>query len=107
VRVLLDECIDWRLARDLVGHEVKTARQIGWAAIANGELLDLASREFDVFVTVDRNISFQQNVGSFSIAVVVLHAKSNRLADLRVFVPDLLAAIGSTRARTVKHIGLV
>ena len=95
MRVLLDECVDWRLSRDVVGHEVKTARQMGWAAIENGELLALASEHFDVFVTVDRNLSFQQNLVSLSIAVVVLHAKSNRLADLRPLVPSLLAAIES------------
>jgi hypothetical protein len=93
VRVLLDECVDWRLARDIVGHDVKTARQMGWTAIKNGALLTLASDNFDVFVTVDRNLSFQQNLDVFSIAVVVLQAKTNRLSDLRTLVPDLLAAI--------------
>jgi Domain of unknown function (DUF5615) len=58
VRVLLDECVDWRLAREIVGHDVRTARQMGWTAITNGELLTLASEHFDVFVTVDRNLSF-------------------------------------------------
>lgn len=105
MRVILDECVDWRLTRDLGSHDVKTARQMGWAAIRNGELLNLASREFDVFVTVDRNLSFQQNVGSFSIAVFVLHARTNRLADLRPLVPELLAAIGSAQVGTVNHIG--
>ena len=93
MRVFLDECIDWRLARDLGGHEVRTARQMGWAAIGNGELLALASREFDVFPTVDRNLAFQQNVDALTIAVMVLHAPTNRLADLRSLVPQLLAAI--------------
>ncbi|HEY4775159.1 MAG TPA: DUF5615 family PIN-like protein, partial [Xanthobacteraceae bacterium] len=79
MKVLLDECIDWRLARDIVGHEVKTARQMGWTTIKNGELLALASEHFDVFVTVDRNLSFQQNIGSLSIAVIVLRARTNRL----------------------------
>jgi hypothetical protein len=64
VKVLLDECIDWRLSRDIVGHEVKSARQMGWATTENGELLALASKHFDVFVTVDQNLSFQQNLGS-------------------------------------------
>lgn len=59
MRVLVDECIDWRLAREIVGHEVKTARQMGWSTIKNGELLQLAEKEFQVFVTVDRNLSFQ------------------------------------------------
>jgi hypothetical protein len=58
VKILLDECLDWRFAREIVGHEVRTARQMGWTAIKNGELLALASKQFDVFVTVDRNLSF-------------------------------------------------
>jgi predicted nuclease of predicted toxin-antitoxin system len=71
MRVFLDECVDWRLSRDLVGHEVTTARRMGWASIENGELLALASQEFDVFVTVDRNLAFQQNLGALTIAVIV------------------------------------
>jgi hypothetical protein len=65
VRVLLDECIDWRLSRDIVGHDVKSAHQMKWASIKNGELLALAAGHFDVFVTVDRNLSFQQRLTSF------------------------------------------
>jgi hypothetical protein len=95
VRVFLDECVDWRRARNIIGHDVKTARQMGWTTVNNGALLTLASQHFDVFVTVDRNLSFQQNLDSFSIAVVVLKAKTNRLADLQPLVPSLLAAIES------------
>ena len=95
MRVLLDECVDWRLSRDIGGHDVKTARQIGWSAIRNGELLALASAQFDVFVTVDRNLAFQQNLLSVSVAVIVLRARTNRLADLRPLVPQLLQAITS------------
>ena len=72
MKVLLDECVDWRLARHVVGHDIRTARQMGWTAIKNGELLTLAAEQFDVFVTVDRNLSFQQNLGALSIAVIVL-----------------------------------
>jgi predicted nuclease of predicted toxin-antitoxin system len=82
VKVLLDECIDWRLSRDITGHEVNTARQMGWATPDNRELVALASEHFDVFVTVDRNLSFQRNLTSLPIAVVVLRAKANRRADL-------------------------
>jgi predicted nuclease of predicted toxin-antitoxin system len=95
VKVLLDECVDWRLARDIVGHDVKTARQMGWTAIKNGELLALASRQFEVFVTVDRNLSFQQNLVSYPIAIIVLCAKTNRLAELKPLIPKLVAAIES------------
>jgi hypothetical protein len=104
VRVFLDECIDWRLALDFVGHDVKTARQMGWTAIKNGELLTRASAQFDVFVTADRNLTFQQNLTSFPIAVVVLDAKTNRLADLRPLVPNALAAIAHMLPGTVKFI---
>jgi predicted nuclease of predicted toxin-antitoxin system len=105
VRVLIDECIDWRLLRDLIGHDVKTARQAGWAAIKNGELLALASQQFDVFVTVDRNLSFQQNLIAYPIAVIVLRARTNRLADLRPLVPALLAAIQAARPGGAQIVG--
>ena len=95
MKVLLDECVDWRLARDIVGHDVKTARQMGWTAIKNGELLALASRQFEVFVTVDRNLSFQQNLVSYPIAIIVLCAKTNRLAELKPLIPKLVAVIES------------
>jgi hypothetical protein len=95
VRVLLDECVDWRLSRHIVGHEVKTARQMGWSTIKNGELLSLAARRFDAFVTVDRNLAFQQNLTALPIAVLVLEGRTNRLADLVPLVPRLLDAIGS------------
>ena len=103
MRVFLDECVDWRLARDIVGHDVKTARQMGWTTVKNGATL--ASQHFDVFVTVDRNLSFQQNLDSFSIAVVVLQAKTNRLADLKPLVPSLLAAVESAVPGVPKFIG--
>jgi predicted nuclease of predicted toxin-antitoxin system len=93
MKILLDECVDWRLSRDIVGHDVKTVRQMGWQTIKNGELMQLASGQFDVFVTVDRNLSFQQNLSAYSFAVIVLIAKTNRLADLRPLVPKLLEVI--------------
>jgi hypothetical protein len=78
---------------------------MGWTTIKNGTLLTLASEHFDVFVTVDRNQSFQQNLDSFSIAIVVLQAKTNRVADLRPLVPSLLAAIESAPPGAAKFIG--
>jgi hypothetical protein len=105
VKILLDECIDWRLSRDLVDHEVKTAHQMGWAGIENGELLALAERSFEVFVTVDRNLSYQQNLTSYSIAVIVLRVKSNRLAELRPLVPHLLSALASARPGEALFVG--
>jgi len=102
VKILLDECIDWRLARDIPGHEVKTARQMGWATVKNGELLKLTGLSgFDVFVTVDRNLSFQQNVPVCPFAVIVLRARSNRLAALKELVPQLLQALEEAKPGSV------
>ena len=106
MKVFVDECVDWRLSRDLVGHEVKTAHQMGWSTIRNGELLGLAAKDFDVFVTVDRNLSFQQNLPAFAIAVIVLRARTNRLSDLRPLVPDLLACIATAKPGTVSYVGV-
>lgn len=78
---------------------------MGWTSIKNGELLSLVSREFDTFVTVDRNLTFQQSIASLPISVVVIRAKTNRLADLLPLVPDLLRAIETTKAGEVEFVG--
>ncbi|MGB3669772.1 MAG: DUF5615 family PIN-like protein [Phormidesmis sp.] len=98
MRLLLDECIDRRFAREFVGYEVKTVPQMGWAGVKNGQLLALAEAEFDIFITVDRNLAFQQNLPQFDIAVIVLQAPSNRLADLKPLAPEILA-ISATVAK--------
>ena len=105
MKILLDECIDWRLARDIPGHEVRTVPQAGWASLKNGELLERAQADFDAFVTTDRNIEHAQNIPTYSIAVVVLRAKSNRVADLRLLIPDLLSKIGFCQRGTVTYVG--
>jgi len=106
VRILLDECIDWRLSRDITGHDVKTTRQMGWTTIKNGDLLARAEQWIDVFVTVDRNLSFQQDLISFNIAVVVLRAPTNRLADLRPLLPELLVALTSAKPGGAIFVGI-
>ena len=90
MKVLIDECVDWRLARDIPGHSVKTARQMGWTTIKNGELLALAAAEFDVFVTVDRNLSFQ--LGRDSGTADVFAMDSSLAAAPRYRVPFSAAA---------------
>ena len=105
MRILLDECIDWRLARELAPHEVKTARQMGWTSIKNGELLSLASAQFDAFVTVDRNLAYQQHLHAVSIPVLVLSARNNRLAELRTLVPGLLEALQTAAPGVARVIG--
>lgn len=93
MRVLLDECVDRRLAKDILGHDVRTVPEAGWTAFTNGEFLGRAEHEFDAFVTVDRNLPFQQDLSRFSVVVIVLRAPSNRLADLRGLIPQLLATL--------------
>jgi hypothetical protein len=106
LKLLLDECIDRRLAKELEGHEVKTVPQMGWAGIKNGELLTLAEKEFDVFITVDRNLSFQQNLPKFNTAVLVLHAFSNRLADLKTLAPKILSTLPIVAKGKAEHVGI-
>ena len=93
MRVLLDECIDRRLATLISGHDVKTVPQAGWANFKNGELLGLAQHKFDVFITVDRNLPSQQNLGKYRIAVIVLRARTNRLNDLKPLIAELLVTL--------------
>jgi len=94
-RILLDECIDRRLAREISGHEVKTAPEMDWAGLDNGELLARAEKEFDVFITVDRNLTFQQNLPKFDIAVLVLRTRTNRLKDLIPLVSKIIDALNN------------
>ena len=101
MRVLLDECLPRRLKRELVGHETRTAPEMGWASKRNGELLALAVGRFEVFVTADRNLSYQQDPSAFDIAIVVLVARSNRLEDLRALVPRLLEVLPTAARRAV------
>jgi hypothetical protein len=101
VKLLLDECLDWRLRRDLPGHEVKTVQEMGWCGFKNGRLLCLAQAQFDVFITGDRNLSFQQNLPSFSIRVVVLKGESIRLVHTRPLMPKLLCLLPSLKPGTI------
>jgi hypothetical protein len=90
VRILLDESLPRRFAALLAGHEVSTVQKMGWAGIRNGELLRLAAAEFDVFLTPDQNLPFQQNLAELPLAVIVLVAPTNRLESLQELAPELL-----------------
>jgi predicted nuclease of predicted toxin-antitoxin system len=96
MRVLLDECLPRRLKALLVGHDVVTVPEAGWAGKQNGELLRLASADFDVFVTLDQNLEFQQNLGLAGLAVVILESGSSRFEDLLPLRPRLLEILGGT-----------
>ena len=92
MRVLIDECLNWRLCRALSGHYCTSVQRRGWSGIKNGELIALMRQErFDVFITGDRNLQFQQHLPASGVAVVVLAAKSTRLADTMPLMPRVLA----------------
>lgn len=104
MRVLLDECADARMAGEITGHDVQTVPQMGWAGFPDGILLGLAQASSDVLVTTDQNLEFQQNLARFDLAVVVLKAKTNRLAELKLLVPALLAALPTAAGRKATHV---
>jgi hypothetical protein len=78
---------------------------MGWASKKNGELLTLAAVQFDVFLTVDRNLSYQQDLSAFNIAVVVMVASGNRLVDLRPLMPRVLEILPSAVRGRVTTVG--
>ncbi len=95
MRVLLDECLPKQLRHDLPGHYVATVADMRWRGIKNGALLRLAEAEFDVIVTVDRNMQHQQNLSGLNLGMVIMVAQSNRLATLRPLMPQVLVALAS------------
>jgi hypothetical protein len=101
VRILLDENLDWRLRRDLPGHEVESVPLIGWAGLENGALLAKAEESFDVLLTMDSNMPQQQNLTKFRIGVIALRARSNRLAETRPLMPKVLAALPAVQPGTL------
>jgi predicted nuclease of predicted toxin-antitoxin system len=101
MRILLDENLDWRLGRSLTGHEVESVQKNGWAGTKNGELLARAEQIFDVLVTMDGNIAFEQNYAQLQLAIVALRARSNRLRDTEPLMPKLKALLPSLQAGTL------
>jgi hypothetical protein len=104
MRILLDECLPTTLKRDFVDHQVATVVEMGWSGMKNGKLLTAAENYFDVLLTVDRGIEYQQNLETRRIAVVVLDAP-DKIRFLRPVIPALLAALSEVQPGTVIHIG--
>ena len=105
MRLLLDESVPARLRRSLPNHSVKTVVEMGWGWVKNGALLALAAKEFDAFLTVDKNLPYQQNVANLPIAVIVLEAYSNELAALLPLIRSLEQALGSLQPCTFIRVG--
>ncbi len=89
----------------MTGHDVSTVSREGWASLTNGELLRRAAETFDVLLTADQNLEFQQNLTALPVAVIVLVADSNRLESLEPLVPDVLEALKTLKPRTLLRVG--
>ena len=104
MRVLIDNCVPKRLASAIAGHNVACVVDLGWGALPDGTLLDRIANEHDALVTVDRNIRHQQRLDSRPFCVVVLRARTNRLADLLPLIPALLDVLGRAEPGKVYEI---
>jgi predicted nuclease of predicted toxin-antitoxin system len=104
MRLLLDECVPARLRRALPSHQVSTVGVEGWSGIKNGKLLALAAANFDAFITVDKNLPYQQNTTKLPVAVIVLDALSNELSYLLPLVPILEVTLSTLVKGSYVHL---
>jgi predicted nuclease of predicted toxin-antitoxin system len=105
MKLLIDECLPRTLKRLLGDHECRTVQEMGWSGKKNGVLLSLAELEFDVLVTVDQGIEYEQNLGNRKMAVLVLAARSNQIEDLEPIIPAALAALRSIHPGRAIRVG--
>ncbi len=105
MKLLLDECLPRKLKYELSPHEVRTVPEMGRSGIKNGPLLRLAEPVFDVFVTVDQNLQYQQNLLTTTLAVIVLIAPNNRLETLHPLMPSVRAALQNIQRGNIVVVG--
>jgi predicted nuclease of predicted toxin-antitoxin system len=103
-RVLFDEDLPRQLRRDLTRFNIRTVQEQGWSSLKNGELLRTASLEFDVLLTADRNLQYQQNIPKFGIGLVVLALRDSRLPSIQSKLSEIEAAIVAVEPGTVIRI---
>jgi predicted nuclease of predicted toxin-antitoxin system len=103
MKILLDESIPRKLRNDFgEGHEVWTVRDKGWLGKKNGELLKLISEAaFELFITVDQNLQYQQNLESFSLTIIVLCGSDNRRETLKKLIPNMFVKLESGEIHSV------
>lgn len=106
MKILLDECIPRKLKNEFSDHECRTVPEVGLAGEKNGALLSLAERMgFEIFLTMDKGLQYEQNLAGRRIAIVVGRSKSNRLADLLPFVPACRSVMSSIHPGDVRRLG--
>ena len=106
MRVVLDHCVPQTLRRHIPGHAVRTVGELGWSDVDDGPLLDFMAGHCEAFITADRNLSHQQRLDHRSFGTVILHARTNRLADLAPLAPGLLVVLSDLRPGQVAHVGI-
>ena len=104
LNVLIDECLDRRLSKEIKSHYVKTVPDMGWAGLTNGKLLSQAQESFDVFITSDQNLSYQQNLPKYDIAVIVLFPTRNNLDALKLLIPSLMKVLSRPLSKQIIYI---
>lgn len=104
MRILLDEDLPRRLVKHLQGHEVSTAQRNGWSGVKNGKLLVLAATEFDVFLTMDSNLEYQQNLKTLPVAALVVLAVSSGIEHLLPLIPSILRELDSIPLRSLRRV---
>jgi predicted nuclease of predicted toxin-antitoxin system len=105
MRILLDENFPADFATLLEGHDTSNVHSHGWAGIKNGELLRRAHGVCEVFVTLDRNLEFQQNIKILPFGIVVVRSRSNRIVDLTPHIPGILLAVSQVGPGRVVTVG--
>src|SRR5438067_9457310 len=94
MKILLDECVTRYLKRDLAAHDVSTVEEAGFKGLKNGRLLQAASGQYDVLVTVDQNLQYQQNLNAFALAIILLKAPRSTYPFLKMLMPQVLESLG-------------
>lgn len=105
MRILLDESLPRKLKQSIVGHNVTTVQERGWAGKKNGELLRLMDGEIDVFVTPDQNLRYQQNLTSLRFGIIVLIANNNRLATLQHLMSEVHQVLATIVPGMIVEVG--
>ena len=104
MRILLDECVNAGVSNALPGHAVKTVAQTGWCGTADGPLLVLAQEQFDVFVTIDRSLEYQQNCKRFDLGFIIVHVRSNEISSYLHLFAQIKEAAEKVRAGEMIHV---
>ena len=105
MKLLLDENLPHQLRHEISGHDCSTVAFMGWGGVENGELLRRAAgASFDALVTKDANVQYEQNLVNLPIAVVILHAPTNDIDDIRPLLPALLVRLATLPPNQVTHV---